>query len=410
MENEVNIRADLPLGVWQGLGGAITEATAYNFTKLSPDKQRKLLEAYYSKNGLGYRWGRVSIGSNDFCLKPYEYTTKKNLSDFTIEHDREYVLPLLKKILAKHELKLVASPWSPPSCMKFVKKNRLDGALKPWCYDNYAKYIAKWLKIYADEGINITYLSPQNEPFAAQIWESCTFSFRAQRKLVDKYLTEVLADFDTKILLWDHNKRNLLQVADELLGYKYRHQDKIAGLCYHWYDGTFPDQMWQVRQKYPETLMISTEMCCGFSPYDKAAWQKDALSYLKELFHDINSGTSAFIDWNMLLDSHGGPNHAKNYTKSPVILNKNGDDFILTPIYDALKKFVQLFPVGSETVRCEYDSSDFVAVARKTKSGYQVVVANLSDQEQKVTVKLGDKKKDFVVAKSEIGGDELFRH
>ena len=72
MKNEIIVQADMELGMWQGLGGAITEATAYNFSMLSSARKRQLLEAYYGKDGLDYRWGRLSIGSNDFCLYFYE--------------------------------------------------------------------------------------------------------------------------------------------------------------------------------------------------------------------------------------------------------------------------------------------------------------------------------------------------
>lgn len=379
--NEIII-SDKSLGVWRGLGGAITEATAYNFAKLSGDKQKKLLELYYGKDGLDYRWGRISIGSNDFCLEPYEYCKRIDLADFTIEHDRQYVLPMLSQILKKKDLELLACPWSPPRCFKIGKR------LKPWCYKKYANYISMWLKAYADEGIKVKYITPQNEPFANQIWKSCLYSYRAQRKLA-KCLAGTT---NAQILMWDHNKKYLSRVADELIGKN--HNEKVAGLCFHWYDGTFADEMWKVKQEYPDAMMVSSEMSCGFSPYDKEAWQKDANYYLKELFHDINSGTSAFIDWNMLLDFHGGPTYCKNYLKAPIILNEKEDDFIVTPIYDALKNFAELFPVGSEVVRCEYSSKDFVAIARKVKDGCEVVVANLSSEPQEITiVNDGEKKK-----------------
>lgn len=374
------IVTDIELGTWQGLGGAITEATAYNFAKLSSEKQKKLLDLYYGKDGLDYRWGRISIGSNDFCLEPYEYCKRVDSTDFSIEHDKKYVLPLLNQILKKRDLELLACPWSPPKCMKIGKR------LKPWCYKKYANYINKWLDAYADEGVKVKYITPQNEPFANQIWESCLYSYRAQRKLVYKYLANI---DNVQILMWDHNKKHLSRVADELI----RDNKKVAGLCFHWYEGTFEDEMWKVKQKYPAAMMMSSEMSCGFSLYDKNEWQKDANYYLKELFHDINSGASAFVDWNMLLDFHGGPTYCKNYLKAPIILNEKGDDFIVTPIYDALKKFAELFPVGSEVVRCEYSSKDFVAIARKTKNGCEVVVANLSDRPQEVCIKYSDKEK-----------------
>lgn len=406
MVHEIIVRKDIRLGVWQGLGGAITEATAYNFAKLKLKKQKELIDTYYGKNGLDYRWGRLSIGSNDFCLKTFEYTKRIDLSDFSIEHDRRWVLPMLKKIMQKKDLRLVASPWSPPRCMKLVWGRGLSGILKPWCYDNYARYIRKWLEAYIEEGIKIDYITPQNEPRAAQTWESCIYSYRSQRKLAYKYLVKELSGLDTKILLWDHNKGDLTRASNKLFtknhASEFGYDKKVAGLCYHWYDGVFSDQMWQTRQKFSDILMVSSEMSCGFSPYDKLEWRNDANLYFRELFADINSGTSAFIDWNMLLSWQGGPSYCKNYLKSPVILNEKGDDYILTPIYVALRKFVRLFPAGSEVVRCEYDADDIVAVARKTTNGYEVVVANVSDSEQNIAIKFGKYKKCLRMAKYEI--------
>lgn len=362
MSTEIKICEDLPLGTWRGMGGAITEATAYNFSKLSPAKQKKLLDAYYGKDGLDYRWCRLSIGSNDFCLKSYEY----DLNNFSIDHDRQWVIPMLKEI--KKDLTFIAAPWSPPKKMKIIPKLRFGGRLKPWCYDDYADFVKLWLDAYEKEGIKIDYLSPQNEPRARQIWESCKYSYRAQRKLA-----EAFRDLGPKLLLWDHNKKHLLKVADKLLP-----NSPAAGLCFHWYDGTCPDQMWAVRQKYPDKMLVSSEMCCGFSPYDEVDWQKDAKLYLGELIADINCGTTAWLDWNMLLDYHGGPSYCHNFVKSPVILNEAGDDFILTPIYNALKSFAKLFPAGSEIVRCDFDSNQIAAVARRIKTGYDVIVANLT--------------------------------
>ena len=370
MSIKITIREDLPLGTWLGMGGAITEATAYNFSKLSPKRQKAFLDAYYGKDGLDYRWCRLPIGSCDFCLKPFKY----DLKDFSIDHDKQWVIPMLKQI--KKDLTFIAAPWTPPRSMKFPPMRRFGGWLKPWCYNRYANYLKNWLAAYEKEGINIDYLSPQNEPFASQIWESCRYSFRAQRRLA-KHLSAL----GPKLLLWDHNKKHLVKVADELL------PSTDAGLCFHWYDGTCEDQMWAVRQKYPDRMLVSSEMCCGFSPYDETEWQNDATLYLKEIIADINCGTAAWLDWNMLLDYRGGPSYYRNYVKSPVILNEVGDDFILTPIYQALKNFAKIFPAGGKVVRCEYESEDIVVAARKTKSGFILVALNLTDESRTVSIK-----------------------
>lgn len=70
--------------------GAITEASAYNYLKLPKERREAFLEAYYGASGLNYNLGRISIGSNDFCLSSYEYTRKEDLSDFSIIRDFKY--------------------------------------------------------------------------------------------------------------------------------------------------------------------------------------------------------------------------------------------------------------------------------------------------------------------------------
>ena len=398
MSTKIVIRKDIELGTWQGLGGAITESTAYNFSKLSKDKRQKLIDAYYGKNGLDYRWCRLSIGSNDFCLEPYQYTRKTSLRDFNILHDKRWVLRMLRPVLQQKDLQIIASPWSPPACLKTTHLQRFGGHLKPWRYRTYARYIRKWLDAYGAEGVKIRYITPQNEPRAVQVWESCVYSYRAQRRL-GKHLASALDDLDTQILLWDHNKKELTKVADQLLR---EPNPKVAGLCYHWYEGTCPEQMWQVRQKYPDIVMLSSEMCVGFSPYDPQDWATAANPYYYEIMSDINTGAIAFLDWNMLLDWQGGPSYCQNYVKSPVILNEKGDDFILTPIYDALKKFNQLFPAGSQIIRCDYESKDVAAVARKTKTGYKAIIANVSGGDQDVAIELNGKKQKLTLKPLEI--------
>ena len=396
---EITIRKDIKLGTWQGLGGAITEATAYNFSKLSQKRQHDLIDAFYGRDGLDYRWCRLSIGSNDFCLKPYQYTNKYSLRDFSIEHDRKYVLPMLKMALKKRNLQIIASPWSPPAFLKTTHMKRFGGHLKPWRYKTYSNYILKWLDAYKEEGVKIRYITPQNEPHAVQKWESCVYSYRAQRRLAYKYLAPALEGTDTQILLWDHNKEYLDEVADQLLT---ENNPKVTGLCYHWYDGTHPEQMWQVRQKHPDIVMLSSEMCVGFSPYDAKEWATAANPYYFELMSDINTGACAFLDWNMLLDWQGGPSYCRNYVKSPVILNESGDDFILTPIYEALKKFVRLYPACSKIIRCDYDSKNIAAIARQTKVGYEAVIANVSGNAQAICLRCDGQHREFTLKPLEI--------
>lgn len=85
-----------------GIGGAITDASAEVFAKLSPKKQQEFLNAYYDKNkGIGYTLARTNIHSCDFSSDSYTYISEgdKDLKTFNIDHDRKYRIPLIKKQL-----------------------------------------------------------------------------------------------------------------------------------------------------------------------------------------------------------------------------------------------------------------------------------------------------------------------
>jgi hypothetical protein len=104
----------------------------------------------------------------------------------------------------------------------------------------------------------------------------------------------------------------------------------------------------------------------------------------------------------MLLSWQGGPTYCHNFVKSPVILNEAENDFILTPIYDALRQFAKLYPAGSRIIRCEYVSGDIAAAARQVGKSYDIIVANLTDKTQETTIYLGDKQKTLKLPASAI--------
>lgn len=106
-----------------GFGGALTEASAYNFTLLPEDMKNAFLEEYFGDNGIGYSFCRTCIGSSDFSLFPYSYLYQENINTFSIDHDKKYVIPFIKECMKINpNLTLLASPWSPPAFMKSNKK------------------------------------------------------------------------------------------------------------------------------------------------------------------------------------------------------------------------------------------------------------------------------------------------
>ena len=146
-ENQIiNIYPEITYQSIIGFGGAFTESTGFALKSLPIEKQVNLLNEYFSKSGLNYSIGRLPIGSSDFSLKSYSYSNKADLSDFSIEKDKEYIISTVKSALKINpNLKFLASIWSPPKFMKSNKMLVLGGKLlkehKQTLADYYCKYI-----------------------------------------------------------------------------------------------------------------------------------------------------------------------------------------------------------------------------------------------------------------------------
>ncbi len=325
--NVIRIYKDEVITTYKGIGGAITPAVAYNYSLLSNDLKNNFINDYFSNNGLNYNIIRLPIGSCDFSYSTYDYSRKKDLSDFNIDEDNKYIIPMLRDIKNIKEFEIIASPWSAPSMFKNNKMLTLGGKLKNKYYDSYANYLVKYINEYKDKGFNINYLTMQNEPLATQRWESCVFSLDEQKDYIYNHLIGKLDN--TKVLLFDHNKEDIYNIFK----YLYQDNEKIAGLAMHYYSGKHYNNIRLIRKHYPNTLLVNTESCCGYSKYDEKEWIRDAEIISTEMISDFNNGLNMYLDWNILLDYNGGPNHKKNYCKSPIILNEVNSNYIKSPIY-----------------------------------------------------------------------------
>ena len=154
-----------------GVGGALTDASAEVFAKLPKNKQQELLEKYYDVNkGIGFSLARTNIHSCDFSSDSYTYVKENDteLKSFSVSHDQQYRIPLIKQAIAAAggKLPMFVSPWSPPGWMKDNKDMLHGGKLLPAYYQSWANYYIKFIKTYQEIGIPIWALSVQNEPMA----------------------------------------------------------------------------------------------------------------------------------------------------------------------------------------------------------------------------------------------------
>lgn len=377
LENQIlNVYSDIEYQDILGFGGALTDATAISFYKLSEEKRKEILKEYFSNEGSKYNIIRLPIGSSDFSEKPYSYATKKDLSDFSIDKDREYRIPMIKEILKiSPDMKFISSPWSPPKFMKLNKMYVLGGKLLGKYRNLYAKYLVKYIKAYKEEGINIDYITVQNEPNAIQLWESCRFSAEEERDFAVNYLYPAFKEngIETKILIWDHNKEKIYSRAKSELNTK-EAMEAIAGIGFHYYSGDHFENLKLVHDMYPDKLLIHTEGCTGFSNYNPDDEEKNGELYAHEIIGDLSNGANAYIDWNMILDHKGGPNHKGNFCNSPMMLNESEDDYIKNMTFYYIRHFSRFIERGAKRVATSKYSDTIEMCAFVNPDGTLVVV------------------------------------
>lgn len=375
-----------------GIGGAITDASAEVFAKLPAKKQAEFLNAYYdNEKGIGYTLGRTNINSCDFSSDSYTYVKNddKNLSSFDISHDKEYRIPLIKKILIKTngKIKLFASPWSPPAFMKDNKDMLHGGKLLPEYFDSWALYFAKFIKEYEKEGINIWGITVQNEPMAVQRWESCIYSAEEERDFLKKHLGPSLHKEgldNIKIIVWDHNRDLIVNRANTI--FNDPDAAKYAwGIGFHWYEtwaGGEPmyENISRIHESFPDKNLLFTEGCA--ESFDSTHYQNWANGerYGEAMINDFNRGTVGWTDWNILLDEHGGPNHVGNYCFAPIHANIKKGELIFTPSYYYIGHFSKFIRPDAQRVSTSSSRSHLLSASFINTDGEIVtIVMNETD-------------------------------
>jgi glucosylceramidase len=379
---------------FMGIGGALTDASAEVFAKLSKDKQQAFMKAYYDKEaGIGYTLARTNIHSCDFSSGSYTYISEgdKDLKTFNIDHDRQFKIPFIKMATAAAggKLPLYVSPWSPPAFMKDNNDMLHGGKLKTDFYGAWANYFVKFIKAYEQEGMPVWGLSIQNEPMAKQTWESCIYTAEEETNFLKNNLGPTLAKAglgEKKIIVWDHNRDLVFQRANTLLSDP--EAAKYAwGVGFHWYeswsggDPTF-DNIKKVKEAFPNINLIFTEGCNEKFDMARISDWKLGERYGLSMINDFNNGTVAWTDWNVLLDEKGGPNHVGNFCFAPLHADSKTGELIYTNAYYYIGHFSKFIRPGARRISSSGSRSPLLSTAfLNTDGSVVVVVMNQTDGE-----------------------------
>ena len=390
---QVCVYPELRHQTFRGFGGAFTEAAATSWRKLPADRQQALLDCYFGPGGLGYTWGRTHIGSCDFALGNYACQAGPEDNGFDTRRDDENLIPMIQAAqkTAGVPIGLMLSPWSPPAFMKTNGEMNHGGKLKPEYRARWAACMAKYAAHYRAAGCDVRLMTVQNEPAAVQTWDSCVYSAEEEGEFAAGFLAPALKEAgcgDVKLLAWDHNKDLLVRRVEGTLSVPGA-AAAVNGFAFHWYTGSHFDAVSQVAGRWPDKELWFSEGCVEYSRFDGMTPQQKAEMYAHDIMGNLNGGIVGSIDWNLLLDAKGGPNHVGNYCESPAMLTGDCSDFVLQTEYYYIGQFSRFIRPGAVRLAASAWTDGLEVTAFENVDGSRVaVLLNRTDEALSASVTL----------------------
>ncbi len=266
------------------------------------------------------------------------------------------------------------------------------GRLKPEYRAAWADYYCRYIEAYADEGVPIWALTVQNEPEAKQMWDSCLYTAEEERDFVRDHLGPALAQHgldEVRLLIWDHNRDVMFTRAKTVFDDPEAAQ-YVWGTGFHWYEKPQRfDNVQRVHDTYPDKHLIFTEGCQEGGPH-LGEWGLGE-RYAHAMLNDLNAWTEGWIDWNLLLDKRGGPNHVGNYCSAPIIADTQTGELLYQSSYYYIGHFARFVHPGAQRIGCRVSTEHLEATAFRNPDGELIVVVlNRSAAPVPFSLALGD--------------------
>ena len=377
-----------------GFGGAFTDATCYTFNQLSSPDREKLFHELFHPSEMGLDVGRICVGSSDYSTKVYSFDEGEpdpDLTRFSIEHDREYILPMLRQAREVNpDMFLFSSPWSPPGWMK-SGGSMLGGSMRKHYFPAYARYYQKFLQGYAAEGVPVQALTTQNEVDTDQDGRmpACIWPQEYEIEFVRDHLGPLLESSGMPIKIWllDHNYnlwgRAICMLEDAGLR-KYAN-----AIAWHGYYGD-PQMMSKVHDAYPDAEMHWTE---GGPDYTEPDYLTNWCKWAGAFSAILGNWSRSITSWNLALDERGRPNIGPFPCGGVVTIHSQTKEITRSGQYWAFAHYARAIRRGARRFASHSEAAaDLQHVALENPDGQRVLVVTNSGPARTIDLDLANMK------------------
>jgi len=373
-----------------GFGGCLTDASCYLIDQLHKPLREQLLHELFHASELGLSVNRTCIGAADSAATLYSYDegdADPELKRFSIDHDREYILPILRRVYEINpDTFYFSSPWSPPGWMKW-NKSMLGGSMNRQYLAAYAQYLLKFVQAYAAAGVPIRAITTQNEADTDQHGQmpACTWSQETETEFVIDHLGPLFEKTNTPTQIWflDHNFVYWGRVTSQLDDPDFRRY--THSVAWHAYTGD-ASMASKVHAAHPEAEMYYTE---GSTDYNDPHYQDDWTKWSKTYTDVITNWCRAAVAWNVATDERGKPNIGPYPCGGILIINPRTQEIIRSGQYWALSHFSRAIRRGARRIESQSQAPNLSHVAFENPDGQSVLILTNLGVARTVQVNLG---------------------
>jgi glucosylceramidase len=414
----VNIKDTLQ--VVEGFGTCFNEAGWVSLNLLPEADRIKIFRELFEPGvGAGFSICRMPLGANDFSRDWYSYNEKEGdfkMKNFSIANDRETLVPFIKKAQQYNpSLTVWASPWSPPSWMKYNKHyalkslqkgttniksdewgidfTGLDNGLKPEAegkegsnmfiqeeryFKAYALYFARFIKAYKAENIRISMVMPQNEFNSVQPFPSCTWTAQGLSNFIS-YLGPKMNALNVGVFFGTMERPNEKLVDTVLTDEKSK--QFVSGVGFQW---AGKESIEGIHKRYPGLTLYQSEQECGNGKND---WKYS--KYTWELMkHYFKNGVSAYTYWNTSLQKNAISRWGWKQN-SLISVDNETKTYQYNYDYYVMKHLSHYVKPGARLLTSSGDFKNLLAFRNPDKS-IVIILQNDSTLKSTVTIQAGE--------------------